>query len=574
MPRRWLVIVLFLVGGALVPARAGALPRFAAGQNISTAGATADVPRVAADARGDAVAVWFERPPGASGSLVAAYKPAGGTFGLPQPVYTGPAGSPAAIGQGSGSYAVAMNAAGEAVVAWAPLLDATHSALVAAFRSPGAASVFAPAVTVMAPTGVVLLPQVAVGPSGEACLAWSAGTLAGGGAVAGQAWASCGAGATFSAPQQVSDSSIGAFAGLPSAYSQIQLAIDGTGRAVVLMAPVQGGSVYVAVRPAGATAFTREAPIAPITFPDSALNVRLAADGAGDLLAVWGYQHEVGSGFEDHVLEATQPAGAAAFGAPAELAPPAHQFPWRALFDASGGALVGLSVFGGAGEPSSLALLTADRPAGGAAFAAPVTLTSAASVNLPALGAGPDGYTGLWLAPGGVVRFASRPLAAGTSFGAARALGGVEGTPTAFDMATDGAGDGVAAVLANGVQAFYDVAPSSVGPRISLPAGAHARLAGGVLALRIGADRGGRATLTGTVTGAGGAGGVVSLGTVPFTLRAGGTTTVDLLVGAAAQRRIAASLHAGRRVLAHLLFVSRDAHGGRHEQRAVLAITA
>jgi hypothetical protein len=106
---------------------------FGAPQYLSPAGYNADVPQLAFDASGDALAVWsFDGSP--SSTVQSAYLPAGGTFSSPQTV-PAPNGEPAQVPQ------VAFDGSGEGVVAWLQS-DGSEPRVYASVRSAGAGGTF------------------------------------------------------------------------------------------------------------------------------------------------------------------------------------------------------------------------------------------------------------------------------------------------------------------------------------------------------------------------------------------------------------------------------------------------
>ncbi len=106
---------------------------FDAPQFLSPSGYNADVPQVAFDAGGDALAVWrFDGSP--ASTIQGAYRPAGGGFGFAQTVST-PSAYPAQVPQ------VAFDGQSEGVVAWQQD-DGTDPRVYASVRSAGDGGTF------------------------------------------------------------------------------------------------------------------------------------------------------------------------------------------------------------------------------------------------------------------------------------------------------------------------------------------------------------------------------------------------------------------------------------------------
>jgi hypothetical protein len=111
---------------------------FGSPQYLSPAGDNADVPQVAFDASGDALAVWaFDGSP--ASTVQGAYRPADGTFGSPQTV-PAPNGNPAQVPQ------VAFDGSDEGVVAWQQS-DGSELRVYASVRSAGTGGAFSAAGT-------------------------------------------------------------------------------------------------------------------------------------------------------------------------------------------------------------------------------------------------------------------------------------------------------------------------------------------------------------------------------------------------------------------------------------------
>lgn len=181
-------------------------------------------------AGGQALAVWahFTNPPG-SYSLEASARPKGGAFGPPSPIAS------FAAGVIPGSVELAMNASGEAVLAWtnrdpSSAEDDNATFVEAAIRSAGGGF----------STPVVVSPQpieagksagdpaVAISPAGDATVAWRYGNLDDGAVQASFRPAA----SSFGAPEPVSEA--GAVASSPS------VAIDPGGTATAAWVVAEG----------------------------------------------------------------------------------------------------------------------------------------------------------------------------------------------------------------------------------------------------------------------------------------------------------------------------------------------
>jgi len=130
---------------------------------LSTGGAVED-PHVAVDARGDAVAVW--RGYDQSYVITAAFRPAGGAWQAPVVLSTDAASSYAATPK------VAIDAAGDAVAVWYRSTGGSHLVIQAAKRPAGGA--WQPPVDLSSASLDAGLPGIAVAPSGDAVAVWEA----------------------------------------------------------------------------------------------------------------------------------------------------------------------------------------------------------------------------------------------------------------------------------------------------------------------------------------------------------------------------------------------------------------
>jgi len=126
-------------------------------------------PQASVDAAGNAIVVW-EGGRGAHGVVEGAIRPAGGRFA-----------PPIKLSAGNESYEpdVATNARGESVLAWKARAPDGASFLVrGSLRPPGGA--FGPPIDLSGPEEDIYGPDVAIGDSGDALVAWTPESYAGG----------------------------------------------------------------------------------------------------------------------------------------------------------------------------------------------------------------------------------------------------------------------------------------------------------------------------------------------------------------------------------------------------------
>jgi hypothetical protein len=141
---------------------------FGAPVDLSGLPSTVSVPQVALDSHGDAIAVW-DGWDGANIRIEAAVRPAGGSFGAPQ--YLSPAGSNADVPQ------VAFDSAGDALAVWR--FDGSPASTVqAAYRPAGGAFGSAQTASVPGPAPAQA-PQVAFDGSGASVVAWQQSNASG-----------------------------------------------------------------------------------------------------------------------------------------------------------------------------------------------------------------------------------------------------------------------------------------------------------------------------------------------------------------------------------------------------------
>jgi hypothetical protein len=232
--------------------------------SLSVSGRDADSPRVAVDARGDAVAVWASVS--LSGwTIEAAYRPAGGTWESavdlepPQP--------------GAAAPDVVLDPAGHAVVVWAST-SGVGWRVDAAYRGAGGAWSKAIALSGLDPSGSVA-PQLGLEGSGDVTAVWSRPT---GTSTAVESATRDAVRGTWSAPRQISPVRPDALA--PS------IAVNNRGdEAIVWLGSDQSGlAVMAAVRKPGQD---WGPPAVLVGAVSGLLEPQIALDARGDALAVW-----------------------------------------------------------------------------------------------------------------------------------------------------------------------------------------------------------------------------------------------------------------------------------------------
>jgi hypothetical protein len=150
---------------------------FRAPQTLSAAGQSAFQPRVALDAAGNAIVAW-RRNDGAADRIQAAFRPAGGTFGVPQTLSAAGEGlgaaPPATIPGAARDPDVAMDPAGNAVAVWRRF-DGGDWRIQAAFRPAGVT--FEAPQTLSATAWDAFRPRVAMDAAGNAIAVWRRGRI-------------------------------------------------------------------------------------------------------------------------------------------------------------------------------------------------------------------------------------------------------------------------------------------------------------------------------------------------------------------------------------------------------------
>jgi hypothetical protein len=136
---------------------------FGTPQPISAAGGDAQEPQPAFDPKGNAIVAWSFND-GAISRAQAAFRPAGGSF---EPAKT--ISGPSVAGQDANNVSVALDLQGNAIVIW-DRSDTANSRIETAFRPAGGS--FEPAKTISDASKDAFDPQVAFAPSGNAIALW------------------------------------------------------------------------------------------------------------------------------------------------------------------------------------------------------------------------------------------------------------------------------------------------------------------------------------------------------------------------------------------------------------------
>ena len=396
---------------------AWAAPAWVAQADLTATGENASVPAVAMNGAGDAVVAW-QRASGTGFFAQASLRDAGTIFSTP--LELGPAGF-----EVLGPPQAAIDGAGTAIVVWQQFDAMSTNTVVQAAIRPAGGSFGAPGALSATGSGAVH-PQIAMNAAGDALVAWE--HLVGQTMVV-QAVVRP-AGGTFSAPVDLS--AAGLMGPLP------RVAIDGAGNATVVWTQTgpAGTTVQVATRPAGGT-WSAAADLSPAGDASSG---QVATNGPGETIAVWTHADAAGNTI---VQASVRPVGGA-FEASADLSAAGRDaIDPHVAIDAAGHAVAVWSRFDG----STRVVQAASRPAG-AAFAAPADLSLAgAEARDPSVVANPAGdIVATWQRSDGadtIVQAAVRR--AGTGFGAIIDLSAPGRDAVAPQLGIDADGDAIAA---------------------------------------------------------------------------------------------------------------------------------
>ncbi|HEX5713307.1 MAG TPA: hypothetical protein VFX85_08355 [Solirubrobacterales bacterium] len=374
------------------------------------------LPVVSVAPNGAAIATWRNAM---DDSVRYAERPAGGSFSGRTALETG---APAFM---STRPAVAINAAGAAVAAWAAG-SFSEEVVRASYRPAGGS--FSPPVTISAAGKDATAPDVAITAGGKAIVVWSVGLGS-----LGERFVEAsthGTAGGFNTGQVLNDNDdTGSL--LPV---QPRLGLDGNGNAIAVFPTIRPGGpgnvapVEWAPLSSGATAFGAPVDLEAGFVPD----VALSPDGRATV--VWQD--------EGTVYAAEQASAGGAFGSakPVSDAGEANANTARVGVDGSGTATVTFQT----GTPSSV-VRYATRPAGGS-FAAPVTLSSAGNSGSAELAVDAAGNAAaVWTRFNGsieTVEAAYRP--AGAGFNAAKTLTKPGQPGILADVAIDAGGNATA----------------------------------------------------------------------------------------------------------------------------------
>lgn len=318
---------------------------FSTPQTLSDPNAYSMSPDVAADAQGDAVAVWLHFD-GANARVQAAYRPAGGSFGPPQTLST--------AGYEAREPRVTMNAAGEAILVWSLSSGLTEEIQVSS-AAPG--GTFGEPVDLTGFTSVASVPQVALDSHGDAIAVWDD-------------WDGANiriqddvrpAGAGFGTPQYLSP------AGENADTPQVAFDSGGDALAVWRFDGSPASTVQGAYRPADGEFGTAQTVSAPSSQP--AQSPQVAFDGQGDGVVAW--QQSDGSELRVHA-SVRSPGTTGTFALQTTLDPGGREaYEPQIAGDGLSGTIVSWKTFNGATNTTQ----AATRPAGGSF--APATTVSA-----------------------------------------------------------------------------------------------------------------------------------------------------------------------------------------------------
>jgi hypothetical protein len=327
----------------LTVAPAGATSAWLAPVNLSAGeGQGASEPRVAFDARGDAMTVW-SRNNGANDTVQATFRLAGGTWQAPVNL--------SLRGQSANEPQVVLDGQGDAIAVWDAYNGVTFN-VQAAFRPAGGAWQESAPLSAEEIPGADT-PQVAVDSKGDAIAIWHRGGPFGGAVQT----AFRPVDGTWQAPAKVSELGF-----------DPQITFDAQGNALAVWEHYDGSNYIVqsASKPVGVEWQT---PVNVSEAGETAERPQVAVDDHGNAIAVW---HRWTDGlFSTRIVQAAfRPAGAEAWQAPVNISEPGATNP-QIAFDGQGNAI---AVWSGNGA--------AFKPAGGP-WQAPVELEPGGEAQSP-----------------------------------------------------------------------------------------------------------------------------------------------------------------------------------------------
>ncbi len=352
--------------------------QWSAAHSISASAQGAFDPQIVVDAAGEALAAW-EESTSESSAIQVASRPPGGEWSQGRAIRE--------EAREELEPALAVNASGEAVIAWESY--AYEEGVIEASMRPAGGSFQAPRPLSSSPGPEAGAPGVAIGPDGRAVAVWvSGGITAEEGGTQTMSASMRAPGGEWGAPATISQP--GSFEGVP------RVAIGAGEEAIAIWSgAIKGGAPMVQ----SAAAPSEGAFQAPQTI--AAGNVeqeaQLALDPQGTAIVVWRSYEESSGGYA--IRSATRAAGGA-WSAPASISESSQMLgePQISL-NAQGDALaVWASRSGGVEGP--VAIAAAVRPAGGSWSAAQTIAAPPASGTdeQPQAAAGPHGASAIWAA--------------------------------------------------------------------------------------------------------------------------------------------------------------------------------
>jgi hypothetical protein len=334
---------------------------FTSPQMLSDPSAFSTSPEVAADAQGDAVAVWL-RFDGVNARVQAAYRPAGGSFGAPQTL--------SAAGYEAREPRVAMNAAGEAVIVWSLGSGLSEEAQAVSAASGG---VFGAAQDLTGFTEAASLPQVALDSHGDAIAVWEGWD----GANIRIQETSRPAGGSFGAPEFLS--AAGNNAGTP------QITFDSSGNALAVWRfdGSPASTIQSDYRPDGGPFSAAQTVSTPSSAPAQA--PQAAFDAQGDGIVAW----QQSDGSEPRIYTSVRtPGSSGSFDAPGTLDPGGQEaYEPSVAGDGLSGTIVSWKTFNGATNSTQAAV----RPAGGSFGPASTLSATGPQESVPQIGVDAQG---------------------------------------------------------------------------------------------------------------------------------------------------------------------------------------
>jgi hypothetical protein len=235
-------------------------------ETLSAAGQSAELPQVAIDSDGNALAIWH-RFDGTDDRVQASFRPAGGSFGAADTLSD--------AGQAAVRAQIAFDANGDALAVW-QRFDGSDSRIQAASRPAGGSF---GAVETLSDAGLdARAPRIALDAAGDAAVAWRSDNDV---QIRVRA-AIRPAGGSFGAPQTLSDAGQDAGA--------VEVAIDPEGNALAVWTrghPDGDDRGQYALAPAGGgfeAPQTLSEPGGGVAWPDAAF------DGEGNALILWSYE--------------------------------------------------------------------------------------------------------------------------------------------------------------------------------------------------------------------------------------------------------------------------------------------